>query len=221
MPRPISRTISSSPVQQSQVRSLAPAVAQVAESLAGRVRYLYELATGTAAVADDGIVTPLNPQGRAGVDHSGPPWGDALQHPVWVWEGSVSSANYYGERAIMSFGSTSGEVQYTSARFVVRPFHNDADAPYSRLLLRVGGIRTGGASNATASIRVYGPEGNAGPSRSTTLTMASTSALSFAAPYTFGIEIGYNERLIEIESTANIPFDIVTMSLNQVVRRSH
>ena len=72
MPRPITRIVSSSPVTYLQLRTHAPAVASIAESLAGRVRYLYELAAGIPAVEADGVVTPLNPQGRVGVDRSGP-----------------------------------------------------------------------------------------------------------------------------------------------------
>jgi hypothetical protein len=219
MPRPISRAISSAPLQQAQVKSNAPALAVIAQSLAGRVRYLYELATGVPAIAADGIVTPTNPQGRAGVDRSGPPWGDALQHPLWIYEGTGASTNLYGEEAIMSF-TTTGEKQLTTAKLIVRPFQQAPLTPYSRGLLVVRGIRTAGAGTASATIRIYGAEGQAGPSQSTTLTMSTAGITSSGEAYTPLIP-GYQERIIEIEATASVAFDIVLMSINQVARRSH
>lgn len=220
MPRPISRAISSTPLTQAQVRSHAPAVAIIAESIAGRVRYLYELAAGVPAIAADGAVTPLNPQGRIGVDRSGPPWGDALQHPVWIFEGSNAQANAYGEKPVLSF-STNGDKQFITARFVNRPHQSYPRAPYTRGLLAVRGVRTGGAASATATIRAYGPEGQDGPSQSTTLTMATIGTLVTSTEIYLPIDAGYNERIIEVESTSVVPFEISMMTINQAVRRSH
>jgi hypothetical protein len=219
MPRPISRAVTSQPLEHAQVRSTAPALATIAASLAGRARYLYELATGSPAIAADGIVTPLNPQGRAGVDRSGPPWGDALQHPMWIYEGTTAAANLYGEQAIMSF-TTSGEKKFTTARLIVRPFQRGVLVPYSRGLLVVRGIRTAGSGTATATIRIYGPEGQAGPAQSTTLTMSTASITTSGEAYT-PLVPGYCERIIEIEATASVAFDIVLMTINQTERLSH
>lgn len=221
MPRPISRSISSAPLTSTQVRSNAPALARIAESITGRVRYLYELAAGAPAVAADGIVTPINPQGRAGVDRSGPPWGDAILHPIWLYEGILTQANAYGEKAIVSL-TTSGERQFIFPRFVNRPHQPLPRAPYTRGILVVRGVRTGGAATATANVRIYGSEGQSGPSQSTTLTMATIGTLvQTPADIYVPIEPGYNERIIEIEATASVPFSIVMMSISQVQRRSH
>lgn len=221
MPRPISRAISSASLTANQVRSNAPAVATIAESLAGRVRYLYELAAGAPAVAVDGIVTPLNPQGRAGVDRSGPPWGDAQRHPIWVYEGTPTAANMYGEKPILSF-TTSGEKQHIVARFVNRPHQAVARGPYTRGILVLRGVRTGGAATATANVRVYGPQGQDGPSQSTTLTMTTIGTMvATAADIYTPIDVGYNERIIEIEATTSNAFDVVMASISQTARRSH
>lgn len=219
MPRPITRIVSSSPVTYLQLRTHAPAVASIAESLAGRVRYLYELAAGVPAIADDGVVTPLNPQGRVGVDRSGPPWGDALQHPIWIWEGTPASTSIYGEKPIASL-STSGSKASVRARMIVRPFQLAPLAPYSLGQLTVRGIRTAGAGTATATIRTYAGTVAEDPARTATLTMASSTVLS-SATVLIPLVPGYVERLIEIEATASVAFAVTHMSISQIVRRSH
>lgn len=219
MPRPITRIVSSVPLVQAQVRAHAPAVASIAESLAGRVRYLYELAAGVPAVADDGVVTPLNPQGRVGVDRSGPPWGDALQHPIWIWEGTPASTSIYGEEPITSL-STSGAKSSVRARMIVRPFQLEPLAPYSLGQLTVRGIRTAGAGTATATIRTYAGTVAEDPARTATLTMTSSTTLA-SATVLIPLSPGYIERLIEIEATASVAFAITHMSISQIVRRSH
>lgn len=219
MPRPISRAISSTSLTQDQVRSYAPAHASIAESIAGRVRYLYELATGRAAIADDGVVTPLNPQGLPGVDRSGPPWGDALQHPMWLFEGTFASSTMYGEKPIMSLASN-GAVDSIRARLHVRPFQLAALAPYGLGELTIFGLRTGGAGTATATISVYADRTSSGPARTTTLSMSSTTALA-NAQVMVPLAPGFCERLIKVESTGTPPFAITHMAISQIKRRSH
>ena len=218
MPRPITRIVSSSALTQSQVRTHSPALASIAESLAGRVRYLYELAAGVPAVADDGVVTPLNPQGRVGVDRSGPPWGDALPHPIWVMEGTSAATDIYGEKPIASL-SLSGNKASIRARMIVRPFQQGALVPYSIGTLRVFGIRTAASGTATATIRTYAGTEAREPTRTATLTMSTTALTEAAVP--IPLSPGFCERLIEIEATASVAFSIVHMAINQSIRRSH
>lgn len=219
MPRPISRIVSSSPLTQTQIRTYAPAHATIAESLAGRVRYLYELATGKASIDADGIVTPLNPQGLPGVDRSGPPWGDALTHPLWIWEGIPASSTVFGEKPIASFSGT-GDRARVLARLQVRPFQERIGAPYSFGELVVYGVRTGGAANATATISTYPDRTDTGSARTKTLTMTTIGTLS-SASLLIPLSPGYCERLITIEATATPSFQIVHMAINQIQRRSH
>lgn len=219
MPRPISRIVSSSPITQAQCKTYAPAHAVIPESLAGRVRYLYELATGKAAIEADGIATPLNPQGLAGVDRSGPPWGDALTHPLWVWEGTPTASSVYGEKALMSLSGT-GDRASTIVRLRVRPFQEGPKVPYSLGELTIFGIRTGGASNAVATVTAYGGKDASGPTRTTTLTMSSTTTMA-SAQVLVPLSPGFCERLVTIEATASPAFSIVHMAINQIQRRSH
>lgn len=218
MPRPITHTVSSSPVTYLQLRTHAPALASIAESLAGRVRYLYELTAGVPAVEADGIVTPLNPQGRVGVDRSGPPWGDALPHPIWIWEGTPASTGIYGEKVIAAL-STSGAKTSVRARMIVRPFQLQPLAPYSLGQLTVRGIRTAGAGTATATIRTYAGTVAENPARTATLTMSTASLAS--ATVLVPLVPGYVERLIEIEATTSVAFSVTHMSISQIQRRTH
>jgi len=218
VPRPITHTVSSSPVTYLQLRTHAPALASIAESLAGRVRYLYELTAGVPAVEADGIVTPLNPQGRVGVDRSGPPWGDALPHPIWIWEGTPASTGIYGEKVIAAL-STSGAKTSVRARMIVRPFQLQPLAPYSLGQLTVRGIRTAGAGTATATIRTYAGTVAENPARTATLTMSTASLAS--ATVLVPLVPGYVERLIEIEATTSVAFSVTHMSISQIQRRTH
>jgi hypothetical protein len=225
MPTQITRIVSSSSVTQAQCRTHAPALATIAESLSGRVRYLYELATGLPAIEQDGIATPLNPQGRAGVDRSGPPWGDAFQHPIWVWEGTPASTAIYGEQPIVAL-STNGNKTWVRARMIVRPFQQGPGVPYSLGELTIFGIRTSGATNATCVIKAYSAayptddRGEPTPFRTATLTMTSSTTMN-SAQIKIPLEPGYCARFIEFESTSANAFAITHMAINQVVRRSH
>ena len=220
----IQRVVSSEPLASTQVRSLAPALADVARSISGRVRYLYELATGSPAFTDGGA-TPLNPQGRLGIDHSGPPWGVAFQHPLWYAEGlpQISGATeVFGEAPILTF-SAQNQTLRILARFYVRPFQAGALSPYSRGYLTVSATATG-AGTATADVKIY-DSATADPAaavRSSTLSVASTSVPSnIASDIYTTLEPGYCERLIEIKQTSTVGIRIEYASINQIARRSH
>lgn len=222
---PIERIVDSSPLRNVDVRSLAPAYATVARSLAGRVRYLYELATGTAAFPDGGA-TPLNPQGRLGIDHSGPPWGSAHTHPVWYSEGlpQISGATeVYGESPVVSLVTQDTTLKIDAA-FQLRPFQQIENTPYSRAYLYLGATRIGASGTATATVRIYdsGEAETNAASRSSTVTSTSETVQTdlASAIYTI-VQPGYNQRLIELTLTSTTGMRIWMMSLNQIVNRSH
>jgi len=183
----IIRVVSSEPLSDAECRSLAPARAKrLAYSLSGRARYLLEMLTGEPAAADGGA-TPLNPQGRMGVDRSGPPWGDAHMHPVWTYAVSIpqstdiypSATGTYGHVLYLNGGI--GTVRRLVARFWVRPHHSTPTAPYSRLYLRARGTSDDG-STSSATIRVYSTaEGESGPSTSATVSTTSQASFSTGA----------------------------------------
>jgi hypothetical protein len=121
----LSRISSSEALTDSEVRSLAPAVSRrLATSLAGRGRYLLELLRGDAAGFPDDGGTPLNPQGQRGIDRSGPPWGDAHLHPLWVTE-YAPATDILGEEPTVTLASV-GDIASITARFFVRPFYRTA-----------------------------------------------------------------------------------------------
>ena len=222
----ITRAVSIEPMTDAECRSLAPARAKrLAYSLAGRARALYELATGADA-AGDGGATALNPQGLPGVDRSGPPWGDAHLHPVWTY---AITANYAGTtvypsitgaygRVIHLDGGT-GTIQRVKARFFIRPHNVGPLVPYSRVYFRGVGVSDDLVSLATATVRVFGPDGDRGPS--TSATVSTTSSDEFTTNAYCRVTPGWNERVIEIEQTGANGIYIGPLSLNQVVRRTH
>jgi hypothetical protein len=103
---------------------------------------------------------------------------------------------------------------------IVRPFQPGPLVPYSLGQLTVRGIRTAGAGTATATIRTYAGTIAEDPSRTATLTMASSTTLS-SATVLIPLAPGYCDRLIEIEATASVAFAITHMSISQIQRRSH
>lgn len=223
----LSRISSSEALTDSEVRSLAPAVSRrLATSLAGRGRYLLELLRGDAAGFPDDGCTPLNPQGQRGIDRSGPPWGDAHRHPLWVTEyAPLSSANDVLGHVPTATLTSVGDIASITARFFVRPFYRTPRAPYTRGYFRgFGECLTGGTAGAT--VRVYGAGGLAGTSTSATVSSAFGLSGSFtAAAYAADLVPGWNERLIQIELTSktgtSTGMEFGALSINQAVRLTH
>ena len=219
----LTRITSSEPLTDAETRSLAPAVSRrLATSLAGRARYLLELLRGDNAGFDDDGGTPLNPQGLRGIDRSGPPWGDAHTHPVW-WTEYASAADIVGEVPTATL-TTVGQIETIIARFFVRPFYKSPFSPYSRAYFRgVGTALTSGTAGAT--VRVYGPDGLSGSSRSDTISATTTPTTWGTGAYAADLEPGYTTRIIEIELTSlaggATGLVVGPCSLNQVVRRTH
>jgi hypothetical protein len=217
------RITSSEPLTDSEARSLAPALSRrLATSLAGRARYLLELLRGDTAGFEDDGGTPLNPQGQRGIDRSGPPWGDAHTHPIWITE-YAPAADIVGESPTTTL-STVGQIETIAAKFFVRPFYRGGRlAPYSRAAF-IGAARRLTSGTAGATVRVYGPDGLAGPSTSATVSTTGTGFFS-AGAYAADLVPGLNLRLIQIELTllsgGATGMDIGPLALSQTVRRSH
>jgi hypothetical protein len=221
----ITRVVSHEPLTDAEATSLAPARAKrLAYSLSGRARYLYEMLTGEPA-ADDGGATPLNPQGRMGVDRSGPPWGDAHLHPMWTYATTANGGIVYPLVGVSTHPQISevdggqGTFRRLTARFWVRPHYVAPGMPYTRAYLRGFVSRKGMSGTATITVRVYGPDGESGPSTPATGSTTGTDAIALDAwcPVT----PGWNERIIEIEQTSTVGSYVGPLSLNQVARRSH
>jgi hypothetical protein len=221
----IERVSTYEPLTNEECRSLAPARAKrLAYSLAGRVRYLFELATGAPAYTD-GASTPLNPQGQLGIDRSGPPWGDAHTHPVWVYAvtAPIGSGVYPAVtsqyRHLVELDGGVGHTVRLVARWRCRPHFEGSLSPYSRAYLRGVVTRKGASGTATVTVRVYGPEGPGGPSMDATASTTSSTTLSTGA-YT-PVRPGWTERVIDVIQTSTTPSYVGPISLCQVARRSH
>lgn len=214
------KIISSQPLTNGQVNSLSPANASVIASLAGRVRYLYELVAGEPAYQPDGIATPLNPQGKAGIDHSGPPWGVAWIHPIWHIEGVPPDANCYGQTPPITISTQNVTVRIL-AIFNCRPFFEAPLVPYSRAYLDVTCTRIGGAGTATADVTIYDRRGASGFHTGTLSVASSTVAANMTgSPYCL-MSPGRNVIPIDIKLTSTTGINIVSMGLSQIARRTH
>lgn len=220
MPRTIT---SNTPLVNTETRGNAKAVSlRLAASILGRNAILYELATG---LPQNGSPFALNPQGKAGVDRSGPPWGTAHKHTVWAFEGGDTTANIYGIAPAVTF-STAGEKKRILANFFCRPFAPANNAPYSRLELDVGAVRLGGVGTAVITIKVYQTnEGDRGPNQSVSITLNSGSTFNFSSPPFILCNPRINMRTIEVTldslSGGATGAEVYSLSFNQIARNSH
>lgn len=221
----LQKIVSTTPLAQSKCQSLSPATADLIVSLAGRVRYLYELATGAAAYSDT-VATPPNPQGMVGVDMSGPPWGPAIEHPLWSAESAIDNASLFGELSVLKT-DTLNERKRILASIYVRPFQvggaNGEQAPYSRGYLRFEAVRTSATTNGAVAVNLYhGPDNSFG-STTTTLTCTSQTVPNISTAIYTKLSPGYNYRLIEFKQTSatGAGIDIRSIAINQTVRISH
>jgi hypothetical protein len=224
----LKRFISSKTLLAIEAASLAPAVADsLAESILGRSRMLWELATGENPVADDEGATGLNPQGKRGVDRSGAPWGDACLHPLWTYESEANETStlVYGRTTPwISLGDV-GQAQRRTITVEVKPFQERQMTPYSRGILQVLGFRLGGAGvgSATATITCFSSDQDS--STSSTLTISTTSMTAAVGSPFFTLRPGINTLTFEVKLTAKsgvatgVSIDVATLS--QVAVRSH
>lgn len=143
-----------------QFRSQAPAHTSVLRSLAGRVRYLYELISGEVpSTAADMPCTPLNPDGEIGINKSGPPWGSALLHPI-AWIGghkTIASSSVIGARALTSIVNADGTVTdgiAPGATFSIKDWmvHTRRYAPIPGAPYSKGQIMVRGYSSAASQV---------------------------------------------------------------------
>jgi hypothetical protein len=213
------RIVSTEPMTDSECRTLAPAVARrLATSLAGRARALYELASG-AAGADDGGGIPLNPQGRLGVDRSGPPWGDAHTHPLWSTEFLETTAGVAGDPCYLASLTVQNQVYQVPTSLYVRPFRDYEGAPYSRGEVQIVLERIGGAGTATVQVRVHA-EGER--YRGTTRSVSVTGLVVLTtAPFATLSPAQVQSLRVEVELTTTVGMNVVGASISQTARRRH
>jgi hypothetical protein len=224
----LKRFISSKSLLAVEAASVAPAVADsLAESILGRSRMLWELATGENPVADDEGATSLNPQGKRGVDRSGAPWGDACRHPLWTYESDAeqTSTLVYGRTQPWIKVDTVGQAQRRSITFEVRPFQERPLTPYSRGILQVLGFRLGGAGVGSATATITCLSNDEASSTSSTLTCSTTALTTATGVPWFALRPGINTVTFEVKLTAKsgvasgISIDVATLAQNAI--RTH
>jgi hypothetical protein len=149
-------------VTDAETRSLAPAVAdRLAYSIAGRARYLWELARGQNADSSDTPATPYNPNGDLGVNHSGNPWGCAIRHPMMLMEHDCGlSTAFYGRQQVALELRLVGETWKRRCSFWNRLFQKTNLAPYSRGYLTVMHSRVGGSGSPTFNLSCLNQDEN-------------------------------------------------------------
>lgn len=225
MPQRISNTMC---LRDAETRTHATMRARVIKALGGRARALYELATGVAAVDEDGPGTPLNPQGLLGVDLSGPPWGSAPRHCI-AWRGGIlSTAGWAGQRHVGSLQAT-GAVLTADDPVVtipwhvwVRPHEQGVRVPYSRGYARVSlALDSIGATDVslTCSADAEVP-GRSSPS--STLTVSTTTEVDYPTDSYWALVPGWNRLLLRLEHDGAGPdVHVLAAYVDQRVKRSH
>ena len=224
----LKRFISSKALLAVEAASLAPAVADsLAESILGRSRMLWELATGENPIVDDEGATGLNPQGKRGVDRSGAPWGDACLHPLWTYESEANQTStlVYGRTTPWISISEVGQSQRRTITVEVKPFQERQMTPYSRGILQVLGFRLGGAGVGSATATITCLSSDEESSTSSTLTVNSTALTVASGSPFFTLRPGINTLTFEVKLTAKsgvatgVAIDVATLS--QTAVRSH
>jgi hypothetical protein len=140
-----SRIYYSVPLAPGEVAAHAIAKTDVGQSLAGRDRHLWEMATGASAVVDEPASVERNPQGLIGIDMSGPPFGPCLLLPVAWWEGRSGA----GVSAPSIWSAIAGSKASTPWRIYNRPhrLRLDGNAPLQKLALLWRGTASAGTSS--------------------------------------------------------------------------
>jgi len=188
-------------LQDGDTRSKAPALARVIQSLAGRVRVLYELAAGRSAATGEAPAIPTNPQSLFGIDHSGPPWGSCWRHPVGGACGvKPVTADFVGQRVRGTVASGSPlELPFAIRQ---RPFEVGDNVPYSRA---VPVIRMWRASVGSHDVTVRcGRVGSESLGREVAFTVNGTSEQTFVSADLFWeMRPFYNEDLALIFESAS------------------
>ncbi len=212
-----------------QTRSHAPMDAETFKLLAGRPKWLYEMATGESG--GDTAHEPSAqraPSGRLGHDHSGPPYGSALQHPLFSYGASQTGSNFTVDDGTNNYepgiavSSVGLGIQPTLvAECFVRPFPAGVnDTPYSRGYLYIGALATVNPTTINVdmwSVNRY--EQRRSDSVAVTTTAWPPEIVKFSTAY-WDIEPGINKLYMRFSCTSNA-IAVYGVSGNQIVKRSH
>ena len=217
----MSRLASSSSLQDSDTRSLAPARARVLQSIGGRILYIAELLQGRIPVSLGRQVTPSNPQGRIGIDHSGPPWGSAFRHPMMTMGGCIEdvSGDAVGQRIVGTFSQ--GNPLIIPIRLYVRPFASSAGAPYSRAYVTARVARVSGSGSVDFDVTCRRASGGPPPMIGSTSVSTTTPTHSGSGNAYFAVTSGHNDLELEFSSASATELLVEQFQVWQSTQRSH
>lgn len=207
------------PLHEDSVETNAEARASVIRSLAGMSRYNYEMAAGASVVTGESPCVPRNPQGKYGVDLSGPPFGSAIRHQICGVGGVKLNSNMYGEKSLCTVNSSDPYV--LPMRFFNRAHAPGSAVPYSRgyVVLRAYCV-TGSALNLTVAARkILGSDSAARISAFS--ISSSTVQVCQDDNMFFDLVPGVNSVELSFSSTSSNSVSIISCSINQIVKRSH
>lgn len=211
----MSAVVSMENLTTAECRSVAVARNKIARSLAGRLRFLYELASGASAVAGETSRSGTNPDGKIGANRRGFPWGPAFQHPLWIGEGCLSTVSLDGERpwAVMTSSSTpkSWDLIIAVPRFTERRL-----TPYSRGYFS---CRVAAASASSTSCDVTLTAN--GRTQTAAVTLATTTDTTVSPAVWAELRPGLNFVTLTIGPASGVDLTFASVSLNQIVERTH
>lgn len=202
------------------VRSRSPGYARVLQSLAGRIRALYELVTGHSVDDDEPPCTPRNPQGLLGVDFSGPPWGSAWRHPMLVAGGmKPDTSTWEGHQ---TYGSVvEGARLIVPVRLWVRGFEPTELAPYARGYPTLSLYQDVAGAGFTVIVRCRSRPGSNIGSRNSAVLVDSVNETVFSPNVYWELSPGRNDVELELETTSTDAAHLANFSVNNVAKRSH
>lgn len=202
-----------------QTANVAPADAELAQTIAGRSRWLYEMATGGPATVADPPGVPNNPQGLVGHDHSGPPYGSAPKHRLFGWSGALVDVPDTWTASVGAYELSPGNTRRSLRNRVwVRPFVSFVGAPYSVADVIFRAVSTGGSQDVTVEVST-----NGGAVSSEVLTVTTTPA-GFVINDCLDLVPGFNTVQIDFDtapSGAAHPVYITSFGAMQTAKRSH
>lgn len=220
---PISGLISAplpSGLADARTQNFAPGAAEIPKQLGGMNRLLYEMATGRSADTDGEAVAPRNGQYLIGVDHSGPPFGSAVLHPIAIYSPSYVAGSDW-DRADNE-GIDIDNPLILDCVVDVRGHAVVEGAPYSR-----GYVFARMDSDTASTTVTFRAEAN-GTRRETNVTQGTSTTFwdldtdGDASVFYFDLIPGRNRiRLLVTTTHASATVDTFTILIGQIAKRKH
>jgi hypothetical protein len=210
-------------LSDAMVGNYASADVEIPATLAGRNRWLYEMATGGPAEPTGEIGVAHNPQGLHGIDHSGPPYGSALRHTICGFSGMRSVSASWTRVQSFDFGvfsSTSTKTLLFRRPIWVKPFPAGVDnSPYSRGYVSILGANTGAFS---ASITCKIVDTVTGETKTSSVTFPNATLAAYTFAEWVNLRPGRNFIHIEFSSSVTSAASYLdSLDISQIVKRGH